>query len=94
MLQKAKRGRNKGSYKFSDDLTLNGYQVADSGNVEFFAWTSRGLFVQFKGANWYLYEGVSRQRTTAMSRALSVGQYLNAHIKPNYKVTKLVWPEK
>lgn len=87
-------GRKKQAYVFSKELRLNGYVASDSSNIEFFAWAPNGLYVQFKGAQWYLYEGVTRQRVVAMSRSKSAGVYLNEKIKPNYKVTKLEWPSK
>lgn len=49
------------------------------------------LLVTFKGghAQSYEYLGVSRQRWAAVRNAPSKGRYINAAIKPNYRVVKV-----
>jgi hypothetical protein len=48
--------RVKGEYHFPSGLSLQGYYVSDSDNVEYVGWIGDDLYVQFKGNDWYLYE--------------------------------------
>jgi KTSC domain len=49
-------------------------------------WCDDGMIVVFnRSGETYLYKNVSRQRAVAMTRAKSVGQYLNRKIKPNFE---------
>jgi len=61
-----------------------------SSNVDAVGWDSdMRMYARFKGGAVYLYEGVTRQRAVACSRAKSVGQYFNSIIKPNYKAVRV-----
>lgn len=50
---------------------------------------ARRLYVKFRDGSSYLYEGVSRQRAVACSRAKSVGGYLAREIYPNHHAVKI-----
>lgn len=45
------------------------------------------LVITFKNGKKYVYEEVPAEKVSEMIASDSVGKYLNAHIKPNYKAT-------
>jgi hypothetical protein len=47
------------------------------------------MFVKFRSGSVYVYDGVSRQRAVATSRASSVGEYINHVIVPNYPAVRV-----
>ena len=48
------------------------------------------LYVEFKGGKVYTYEGVKAHTWHAMNvEGVSVGQFINKTIKPNYPSTKI-----
>jgi len=47
------------------------------------------LDVMYPDGDRYRYFGVSPQRHRALMDAESIGSYINAHIKPNYRFEKL-----
>lgn len=62
-----------------------------SSNVSRVGWDRDGnMYVVFQPASLYVYRGVSRQRAVAMTRAKSVGSYLNKKIKPHFAAVRLV----
>lgn len=62
----------------------------ESSNVAAVGWDSEmRMYARFKSGSIYMYEGVSRQRSVACSRAKSVGRYFHQFIKPNYKAVKI-----
>lgn len=64
-----------------------------SSNIDRIGWDDeRNMYVMFvsPGLPIYKYEGVSRQRAVAASRAASVGRYLNRVIKPNFPAIRIV----
>lgn len=62
----------------------------ESSNVSAVGWDSdMRLYAKFKSGSIYMYEGVTRQRAVACSRATSVGRYFHEHIKPHYKAVKI-----
>lgn len=61
-----------------------------SSNVRMVGWDDMSnMYVIFKDKSLYFYRGVTRQRAVAMTRAASVGQYLNKKIKPNFTAVKV-----
>jgi hypothetical protein len=88
-------------YLWSDDLNGTGLKgqipfnarTVHSSNVEWVGWPyrrpERMMVVEFKDGSRYAYLGVSRQRAVACAMAFSSGIYLNARVKPNFKVVKL-----
>lgn len=65
-------------------------ETPESSNVEAVGWDKHmRMYARFKSGSIYLYDGVSRQRAVACSRARSVGRYFNTVIKPNYTAVKV-----
>ena len=72
------------------------WRQVESSNVKAIGWDQgRRLFVRFKSGAVYAYPGVSRQRAVAcayarrLTRAASVGRYINQRIKPHYQAVKI-----
>jgi hypothetical protein len=51
--------------------------------------THRLLDIMYPDGDLYRYSGVSPQRHRALVTAESIGGYVNRHIKPHYKFTRL-----
>lgn len=70
------------------------WRQVKSTNVIAIGWDKkRHLYVRFHGVpadTVYMYEGVSRQRAVAASRAKSVGRYINKVIKPQFKAVRVI----
>lgn len=71
------------------------WREVNSSNVKWVGWPSknddlpRRMIVQFIDGSQYVYIGVSRQRAVAMTRAKSVGRYLNQKVKGHYHHRRL-----
>ena len=72
------------------------WRDVDSSNVRKVGWDRDGnMYVLFRdtsleGKNTlYMYRSVPRQRVVAASRAASVGQYINTHIKPKHPAVRI-----
>jgi KTSC domain len=66
------------------------WRNVQSSNILAIGWDDEShMYVRFGGHTLYRYDGVSRQRAVACSRAQSVGRYLNQKIKPNFQAVRI-----
>ena len=62
----------------------------ESSNVAAVGWDRhKRMYVNFRSGSVYVYDGVTRQRAVATSRAKSVGEYITRVIVPNYPAVRV-----
>lgn len=71
-------------------VKINWRRVQSTSGVDMVGWDNRGnMYISFKNSGTYVYQGVTRQRAVAMTRARSVGRYLEKVIKPRFEAIKI-----